>query len=297
MPTAQQSRWAMTLVVFWCATALVLLVVGRLLGRSLTVAEVLSLTGCTAAGFAAFAWALASGRPEQTTVEGVAVVDRSSSSEFRPSASVDDVPVIASIRSTEPGVGESRITLANSAKPGAPSEQAFRVAGGGEATGYVGAVGHRHELRWCGRGETITIGGLVLKSPMVYVSDGPTGDDEGSCIDLSLGFTQAAAQRADALTSYPTYGAMSPFQRFNYLRWLSRGRVDFLSDPGYELMFFHGLERRLLLERKDTGPIVAEVIRLLETYPVSESLNRTLTRFLVFSLAQLRRREPRRHLV
>jgi uncharacterized tellurite resistance protein B-like protein len=141
-------------------------------------------------------------------------------------------------------------------------------------------------IRWFGRGTVLWVQSIALHSPMIYASNGPNPEDEGSCVDLNLGISQLGSVLAGPLPSYPTYAAMSPHQRLDYVRWLSRGRTGKLDDPGYALLFLHGLERRLLLERKDTGPIVTEVIRLLETGRLPESLDRRLTQFLVFALAR-----------
>jgi hypothetical protein len=121
---------------------------------------------------------------------------------------------------------------------------------------------------------------------MVYASDGPTREDEGSCIDRSLEVGRPSAGPAGTLHFDAAYASISPAQRANYLRWLSKDRVDPLSGLGYAIMFFHGLERRLLLDGKDTGPIVAEVVQFRETYALSDSFDLLLTRFLVFALAR-----------
>ncbi len=121
---------------------------------------------------------------------------------------------------------------------------------------------------------------------MVYVSDGKPREDEASCIDLSLEIGIPAYEAPGSLGYYPTYAKISPNQRASYLRWLSSGRVNPLSDIGYAFLFFYGLERRLLLERRDLNPIVKEVVRLLETYTISGSFDGYLSRFLAFTLAR-----------
>ena len=60
-----------------------------------------------------------------------------------------------------------------------------------------------------------------------------------------------------------------------------------MDDAGYAFLFFYGLERRLLVEQQDQGPILKEVVRLLETQNVSGSFNEYLNQFLAFSLARL----------
>ncbi len=287
MSTAQKSRWAIRLVGFCCAAAIVLFTLASILGRPLTVWEAISLVGCAGAGVASFAWAFSAGRPEQAALKGAAVVETFSSSEPHPLASVVDWPPTESIGDTGPRIGKATVTLANAAQPADGSGiQSVVLGGGAEAIGYEGAARQSHELRWFGRGETVTVGDFVLKSPMVYVSDGLPREDEHSCIYRRLEIGRPLPERIETLVSYPTYAGISPIQRAHYLRWLSRGRIDPLRDLGYALLFLHGLERRLLLERKDTGAIVTEVIRLLETYTLWESFDRRLTQFLAFSLAR-----------
>ena len=72
----------------------------------------------------------------------------------------------------------------------------------------------------------------------------------------------------------------------SYLDWLASGRVRGLDNIGYAFLFFFGLERHLLLERKDLPLILEEVVRLMQHYPSSVLLSTSLDLFLVFSLAR-----------
>ena len=142
------------------------------------------------------------------------------------------------------------------------------------------------QLRWLDLGEAISVGAYVLQDSMVYISEGRPREDEASCVDLSLEVGKPAKQAAGSLGYYPTYARLSPDQRANYLSWLSGGRVESLHDIGYAFLFFYGLERRLLVERKDMNRIVKEVVRLLETYTFSGSFDGYLSRFLAYALAR-----------
>jgi len=143
------------------------------------------------------------------------------------------------------------------------------------------------QLRWFGRGETVTVGAYPLRDPMVYVSDGQLQKDEASCIDSSLDVGKPVWEPTGSLGYYPTYANLSPDQRANYLRWLSSGRVEPLHDIGYAFLFFYGLERRLLVEQQDLSAVVKEVVRLLETQTLSGSFDGYLSRFLAFTLARV----------
>ena len=79
--------------------------------------------------------------------------------------------------------------------------------------------------------------------------------------------------RASVLTTFTGSRTAEPNQRLR---------------PGYAFLFFYGLERRLLVEQRDRDPIVREVVRLIETYPTSGSLDESLSRFLAFVLARRR---------
>jgi len=147
--------------------------------------------------------------------------------------------------------------------------------------------GQAQELRWCGKGEIVTVGAYLLRDPMIYVSEGKPREDEASCIDLSLEIGNSVPEPTGSLGYYPTYSNLSPNQRANYLRWLSNGRVEPLHDVGYAFLFFYGLERRLIVERQDLNPIVKEVVRLLETYNTSGSFDLYLSRFLAFTAARV----------
>ena len=144
-----------------------------------------------------------------------------------------------------------------------------------------------HGLRWYGKGETVTVGEFLLRDPMVYVSHGRPPDEEASCIDLSLEIGQPLAENVVGLRKNPSYALLSANQRAYYLRWMSNGRTGSLENIGFALLFFCGLERRILVDEQDHGLIVDEVVRLLRTYPSYGLFNAHLSLFLAFSLARI----------
>ena len=129
------------------------------------------------------------------------------------------------------------------------------------------------------------MGRYVLRDPLVYVSNGLPDDYEATCIDLWLDVGESVKETAASIGRISSYAKLSPNQRANYLCWLSCGRVAPLDVIGYALLFFFGLERRYFRELSNRETIVQEILRLLEVYPRSQSLEEPLERFLAFSLA------------
>ncbi len=142
------------------------------------------------------------------------------------------------------------------------------------------------ELRWFGLGEIVTLSKYQLKDPMVYISEVRPREDEASCIDLSLDTGHSVMRRGAPMPVSPSYANFDPDQRTNYLRWLANGRVDRLDDIGYAFVFFFGLERRLLHERRDLPVILEEVVRLMRHYDDDYLFFAYLDLFLAYSLAR-----------
>ena len=121
---------------------------------------------------------------------------------------------------------------------------------------------------------------------MVYISEVRPREDEASCIDLSLETEHSVMGPGAPMPVYPSYANFDPDQRANYLRWLANGRVDRLDNIGYAFLFFFGLERRLLHERKDLPAILEEVVGLMRNYDDDYLFFAYLDLFLAFSLAR-----------
>jgi uncharacterized tellurite resistance protein B-like protein len=143
-----------------------------------------------------------------------------------------------------------------------------------------------HKQRWIGTGESITVGAFTLRDPLIYVSEGASRQCDPSCIDLSLEVGRTDCGNGGSLGYYPNYSYLKPDQRATYLAWLSTGRIAPLHEMGYALLFFYGLERRVLVDNEDVTVVAREVVRLLGAYPTSVSLDGYLSRFLAFVLAR-----------
>ena len=141
-------------------------------------------------------------------------------------------------------------------------------------------------LRWYGKGQVLQVGPYTLNDPLVYISSGEEFVDEVSCIDVHLPIGKPAKERPGDLGYFPEYARLTPVQRANYLEWLAKGRAGPLASPYYALLFLYGLERRLLIDQKDLGLIIEEMVRLLQRYKFSGTCEASLRRFLSFSLAR-----------
>jgi len=112
------------------------------------------------------------------------------------------------------------------------------------------------DLIWAGKGGRIEVKGIALPGPMVYWSNGAAKIKEPSTIDITL---PVAIDENIGQPEIPSsYEAMSPEQRGSYLRWLSRGRMGAASSSYFRLWFF-GIERRAMYEKKDAALCLGEI--------------------------------------
>ncbi|WP_235810190.1 TerB N-terminal domain-containing protein, partial [Pseudomonas cannabina] len=126
--------------------------------------------------------------------------------------------------------------------------------------------------RWLRPGEPVTIAGSTLPGGMLYIGTehAEYRQSEPSFIDTSLPIASSSAHPAARLVFYwSTYKDLEPEARRGYLQWLAGGRCDPEVPNGYGFMFFHGLERRVLIDtlseadaREDTPLIEEEINRL-----------------------------------
>jgi tellurite resistance protein len=86
---------------------------------------------------------------------------------------------------------------------------------------------------------------------------------------------------------WPSYSQINPASRAAFLAWLSCGKKDPKTNIGYVFIYFYGLERRALVDAKDsaTAPndiplIVLEVKRLLSIYGGNGSFRGYASNFL-----------------
>jgi hypothetical protein len=139
------------------------------------------------------------------------------------------------------------------------------------------------QARWVGRNASVEIGGIVLNHPHLYV--GPRLGDpisENCVVDPAC---EVAVSNPDfsgqGLGFWPSYGKMSPRARRAYLLWNADRRQEADVHPAFVLLFFFGLEARLLLDPHphDAAATWSEVERLAYTHRT-----RTFFRKVVCSL-------------
>jgi len=135
-------------------------------------------------------------------------------------------------------------------------------------------------MTWVGNGESIQIQEFTIHNPLTYWSNNKHPD--ASCISTSLKVEKPKNGSLSSLPYWPQYHVITPIQRWKYLSWLSQGRNTDLDEIGYAFIFFYGLERRAIIERKDIGLILDEVNRLLSRYPSSNSFNSYLNQFKAY---------------
>ncbi|WP_080265790.1 TerB N-terminal domain-containing protein [Pseudomonas syringae] len=138
------------------------------------------------------------------------------------------------------------------------------------------APAHLDKVRWLRPGEPVTVAGITLPDGMIYVgAKNPRfRQAEPSFIDTTLQVATSPVDLAAMLTFYwSTYEDLTPTERRGYLQWLASGRCDPEASSGYVFIFFHGLERRLLVDtlsdaeaREESTTIKTEIERLKSLY-------------------------------
>lgn len=145
----------------------------------------------------------------------------------------------------------------------------------------------RTALKWVGVGSVINVGPFQISDPFTFVSNGPTFQEEASCIDARLPVGSPVAEERGALGYWPRYSQITPDQRANYLSWLAGGRQAELADVGYAFIFFYGLERRALVDNEDIETVLTQANRLMYRYSASRSFFGYSSRFIAFVLARI----------
>lgn len=132
-----------------------------------------------------------------------------------------------------------------------------------------------NDAQWYRPGEVVTIRNFTLTGGFFYVGTSLLSFDsyrnEPSLIDPHLKIAKRGTTKP---LHYPRpYDDLSPSERTTYLTWLSTGRQDPSIDIQYVLLFFFGLERRVLDDPDENADIDAElpeihaeVSRLLNLY-------------------------------
>ena len=148
-------------------------------------------------------------------------------------------------------------------------------------------------IHWAGVGESIQIGDFTIKDPITFWSDGKLRSPEASCIDITLPIwiideknpVYPINDDIQDIPDLPTYKDLTSRQRGNYLLWLSKGKKTDLDEIGYAFIYFYGLERRAIVEKKDYDTILDEVTRLLSRYSSSKLFNQYLNNFIRYIIA------------
>ena len=147
---------------------------------------------------------------------------------------------------------------------------------------------------WVSPGRSVTVHGIEISSGLFYLGtrifspDGKTITNDPSIINPS--------KPVDRLKMYRTpewYGARTSYQQMSasdravYLEWLARGRTGGVPNS-HLLVFFSGLERRVLVDARhsddamaDVPVIEAEVRRLLKQYGGDYTFQYQATQFLL----------------
>ena len=145
--------------------------------------------------------------------------------------------------------------------------------------------------QWVPPSGEITVGGYRICGGMMYVGDRlPAASGHGvepALVNPNLPVSQSALTPDTDLGYWPTYDRISPRHRARYLRWLAEGRCDPSVDIGYVFLFFYGLERRILIDAKQSAAaeaecphIAVEVQRLLSVYGSDASFRRHAAGFV-----------------
>ncbi|MGI6783298.1 MAG: TerB N-terminal domain-containing protein [Aminivibrio sp.] len=150
--------------------------------------------------------------------------------------------------------------------------------------------------RWIRAGEGFNFKGFSLKGGFVYFGSklpGFDGKNDGCLIDHQLLLERGPSPDGAACSFSTGYDTLTPVQRAGYLAWLEGGRSGTGDqEKVYALLYFKGLERRLVMEgaRGELGgpgreELRVEGLRLLDVFGENEKLLQALQKFLALDWA------------
>lgn len=158
---------------------------------------------------------------------------------------------------------------------------------------------------WVPPGASTDVAGQTIPGGLFYVGQylrSGVGTIEPALINPMLAVDRSALGRSERdLPPSPSYHLVSAANRASYLDWLATGREDVEAPIGFVLLFFSGLERRVLLDlatdpavRSELPAITAEVRRLRSVYGLARrSFDATAAAFLqVLELLMVPHRPP-----
>lgn len=129
------------------------------------------------------------------------------------------------------------------------------------------------------------VNGHDIADGMVYVgsflSASPGGgwamNTPSPClIDPSLDIGSGKVRGDLTMSYWPSYSDIAPARRLAYLHWLSRGKRDPTTHVGFAMLYFYGIERRLLLDgppADEVACLTAEIRRLRDIYGFDSTFN------------------------
>ncbi|RYG62570.1 hypothetical protein EON80_22895, partial [bacterium] len=123
-------------------------------------------------------------------------------------------------------------------------------------------------MKWCGVEQSLQVGDFVIQRPLTYLAESKSDFNEPS----ALGPLSVSEKPSEWPRGYwPSFSQMGSGQRRTYLEWMTGGRSQMPPEIGYAFVFFYGLERRALVERKDHDTIFLEVLRLRQLHLKEEA--------------------------
>lgn len=131
---------------------------------------------------------------------------------------------------------------------------------------------------WLGPGSTLKHQGYEAIAPLVYLS--LDGGGHPAFVNLHA---KVGAPFATDPGYWPNWDGLNSENRGAWLAWLRDGRRQPGFNIGLVFLYFYGLERRALIDRKDISAIHAELCGLLSVY----GNNRSLLRYTCGLLAAL----------
>ena len=154
--------------------------------------------------------------------------------------------------------------------------------------------GNKEPGRWVTPGETIKVEKFEINRGFFYVGGRLNSIDgyrtEASLVDPTLKINTYSPDYAGEYMDYwPSYDSITPKSRAAYLEWLASDRNDPETYIGYVFLYFYGIERRLLLDDKNSGishnereALILELKRLKNVYGHNRSFNSYVTNFLSY---------------
>lgn len=217
--------------------------------------------------------ALAGATPRKPVVQSESIQSPSSSA-----VHVEFGRVVAGPPPSPSGAGSS--SLSGTTKT-APQERLFSVSVGSTAghttTEFALPTPPRSvetsDLMWLKRGEAVDIQGHHLSHGFIYIGKG-TNDEQHYAINPLLSAKLGDLTTSDASGYYSSYSLFSPEKRSLYLKWLADGAFA-AADSSFGMLYFYGIERRLLdlLQKRgsdsagdERGLLLEEVRRLANLF-------------------------------